>query len=430
MTMLANKAAPPGDAEIADAIKRLEPRLRGARTKLLLQKPEWAFFGYMAMHLELQPVAGLGTCATDGENFLFDPLVLDKEPDDWQIFNWAHEIMHLFGVDLSRKPKDDIMVTPPGGSQPFSLWNYACDLWNNLKLDECGITVPGICPIDKKYKGWSKDQIYEDLKKNVKGGGGGVRGRTCGGFCGKPGSGKKGGKKADPNAPAKAPVGKGDLEGWKPGKSEEAKWTSLAKEGVEHAKAKGKAPGFAESQVQKLLESRVPWREILWPFVVRAGKEWRYRPPSRTGAARGMILPRLCPEDEIEHGVFVFDTSGSIDDVMLQEFCTEIETILKTIRMRVTVLMVDAAVHAAYEFEPGEFDYRALRWLGRGGTAFEPAFRWVEEQGVTPTMLVYFTDTMGSFPKAPPEYPVLWASIDPNGKVPWGEYLSLKEETI
>jgi predicted metal-dependent peptidase len=98
--------------------------------------------------------------------------------------------------------------------------------------------------------------------------------------------------------------------------------------------------------------------------------------------------------------------------------------------MRVTVLMVDAAVHAAYEFEPGEFDYRALRWLGRGGTAFEPAFRWVEEQGVTPTMLVYFTDTMGSFPKAPPEYPVLWASIDPNGKVPWGEYLSLKEETI
>lgn len=92
--------------------------------------------------------------------------------------------------------------------------------------------------------------------------------------------------------------------------------------------------------------------------------------------------------------------------------------------------MVDAAVHASYEFEPGKFDARTLRFLGRGGTRFEPAFDWVADQGISPTLMVYFTDTCGSFPKHAPEYPVLWASSDPNGKVPWGEYMSLKEETI
>jgi predicted metal-dependent peptidase len=147
--------------------------------------------------------------------------------------------------------------------------------------------------------------------------------------------------------------------------------------------------------------------------------------------AREIVLPRLCPEMEIEHGVFVFDTSGSIDDTILTEFCSELEAILNTVRMKVTILMVDAKVHEpVYHFEPGDFSYKALKFLGRGGTAFEPAFEWVEEQGIAPTFMVYFTDTYGSFPDAPPDYPVLWAVTHPNGTVPWGEYLCMKEAAV
>jgi predicted metal-dependent peptidase len=387
----------------ADVLEGVESRLRAARTKMLFRK-NWSFFGYLAMHLDLQPVAGFGTCATDGDHFIYDPVVLGKESVEWLEFDWAHEVMHLVGLDLSRKPKDDIMVAGVDKSgrptsNPVSLWNLACDLYNNLKLEEEGFTIPSIVPIDRNYKGWSKDDIYEDLRKKVKqqGQSGVPKGAICGGLCGKP---KKRGKgKGDEQQKGSPkPLGGGDVDAWKPSKADEEKWKSRAKEALEASKLKGDAPAFAETTIQKLLQSKLPWRDILWPFCVRTAKEWRYAPPSRTGAARGMVLPRLCPEDEIEHGLFVFDTSGSIGDSNLEEFCGEIEAILNTVRMKATILMVDAAVHKAYHFEPGEFNWKTLEFIGRGGTDFRPAFDWVEDSGVKPTFLVYFTDTYGTFP--------------------------------
>lgn len=423
-------SVPPG------VLEDVEARLRAARTRMLFRK-NWSFFGYFAMHLELQPVAGLGTCATDGDHFIYDPLVLGKESVEWLEFDWAHEVMHLLGLDLSRKPKDDVLVAgvDKNGKQttnPVSLWNLACDLYNNLKLEEEGFTVPSIVPIDRNYKGWSKDDIYEDLRKKLKASGQGSlpKGSICGGLCGKPK--KKGKGKADgkPEDGAGQPLQTGEVSDWKPSKADEEKWKARAREALEASKMRGDAPGFAESTVQKLIQSRLPWRDILWPFCVRSAREWRYRPPSRTGAARGMILPRLCPEDEIEHGLFVFDTSGSIADSNLEEFCGEIEAILNTVRMKATVLMVDADVHAAYHFEPGEFDWKTLQFLGRGGTDFRPAFKWVEDQALIPTFMVYFTDTYGTFPARAPEYPVLWAATHAGGTVPWGAYLTMRDETI
>lgn len=443
--MLKNAVVKPGGAKddgnvvaqvSSELLERIEARLRAARTKMLFRK-NWSFFGYLAMHLDFLVVPGFGTCATDGDHFIYDPIVLDKESVEWLEFDWAHEVMHLVGLDLSRKPKDDILVSgvDKAGrptSMPVSLWNLACDLWNNLKLEEEGFTIPSIVPIDRNYKGWTKDDIYEDLKKKVKQQGQGSlpKGSICGGLCGKP-KGKKG--KLDKDA-GKGPAevcGKGDVSGWKPSKADEEKWKARAKEALEASKLRGDAPGFAETAIKKLLTSKLPWRDILWPFCVRSAKEWRYRPPSRTGAARDMILPRLCPEEEIEHGLFVFDTSGSIGDSNLEEFCTEIEAILNTVRMKATILMVDAQVHAVYHFEPGDFNWRTLQFLGRGGTDFRPAFDWVTEHMPTaPTFMCYFTDTYGSFPAHAPDYPVLWAVTHPGGKVPWGEYLTMKDEAI
>lgn len=418
-----------------DLLDRVEARLRAARTKMLFKK-NWSFFGYLALHLDFMSVPGFGTCATDGDHFIYDPLALEPEPVEWMEFDWAHEVMHLFGMDLSRKPKDDILiqgVDKKGNAttNPCSLWNLACDLWNNLKLEEEGFTIPSIVPIDRNYKGMTKDEIYEDLKKKLKGGGQGAlpKGSICGGLCGKPkGKGKKGGKDDEQKGPKKATPD--EVDPWKPTKEDEEKWKGRAKEALEAARMKGDAPAFAETAIKKLLQSKLPWRDILWPFCTRTSKEWRYRPPSRTGAARDMILPRLCPEDEIQHGVFVFDTSGSISDEELTEYCTEVEAIANTVRMKITVLMVDAAVHDVYHFEPGDFNWRSLKFTGRGGTDFRPAFKKIDELGIVPTFMAYFTDTYGDFPKAPPDYPVLWAVSHPNGKVPWGAYLTLRDETV
>jgi predicted metal-dependent peptidase len=421
--MLTNSPARPKAEPITpEIIERVEARLRAARTKMFF-KGNWAFFGYLAMHLKMHPVAELGTCATDGDHFLYDPIVLDQERLEWLEFNWAHEVLHLFGLDLSLKPKDDIMVVGvdkkgQAATAPTSLWNLACDLYNNLKLEEEGFTVPPFVPIDKKYKGWTKLQIYEDLKKTAEKNGVAhlPKGACCGGFMKKPG-----GKLSDVK----------DLEAWKPTKSENEKWANLAKEALEASKSRGKAPAFAETIVQKLLQPRQNWREILWQFCQRIGKEWRFTPPSRTGAARNVVLPRIVPEDEIEHGVLVFDTSGSIGDNDLEDFLAEVNAICTTIRLKVTVMMVDADVHDVYEFEPGEFDAKILKFTGRGGTDFRPAFLRVRDMDKEPTFLVYFTDSYGTFPSKAPSYPVLWAlSVPPAEKepVPWGQIIHLRHE--
>jgi len=421
--MIANAVVPKPKAEgpiTQEIIDRVEARLRAARTKMFF-KGNWAFFGYLAMHLKMHAVADLGTCATDGEHFLYDPLVLDQERLEWLEFNWAHEVLHLFGLDLSLKPKDDIMVVgvDKNGkplSAPVSLWNLACDFYNNLKLEEEGFTVPPFVAIDKKYKGWSKLQIYEDLKKTAKKNGTVTGGTCCGGFLKKPG-----GKLSDIK----------DLDAWKPTKGEDEKWANLAKEALEASKSRGKSPAFVESIVKKLLQPRQNWREILWQFCQRIGKEWRFTPPSRTGAARNVVLPRIVPEDEIEHGVLVFDTSGSVGDSDLEDYLAEVNSICTTIRLKVTVMMVDADVHEVYEFEPGEFNAKVLKFEGRGGTDFRPAFLKVRHMAITPTFLVYFTDSYGTFPTKPPDYPVLCAlSVPPAEKepVPWGTVIHLKHE--
>jgi predicted metal-dependent peptidase len=402
-------------------------RLKSARVQLLMRS-NWFAFGNLSMHLKPVPVEGLGTCATDGESFLYDPVVLAKENVDWLIFDWAHEVLHLFGMDLTRKPADDIQVTLQPGGSPVWLWNLACDLWINLKLEEEKFTVPTHVPVDRSFAGWSKDQIYAELRKRVKDpkGGGLPKNHGCGGFIKNPNG------KSDAEGTPTSMKGK-EFSKWTPDQSEIDKWTARAKEAVDSAKARGTAPGFMESAIKKLLEPRHNWRDILWQFVQRSGREWRYTPPSRTGAARGMILPRLVPQDEVEHGVFWFDTSGSIGDHDLKEFLTELDSILKTVKMRATVMMVDADVHSVYEFGPFEFDAGRLRFLGRGGTAFEPAFEKVEEMGLTPTFGLYFTDSYGSFPQEPPSYPVLWAlTVPPNHKhaIPWGQVMHLREETI
>lgn len=414
----------PIEAVTQELIERVESRLRAARTKMLFRK-NWAFFSYLSMHLQPVAVPGLRTCATDGENFLYDPVTLEPESVEWMEFDWAHEVMHVIGMDLSRGPKDDIIIVD-GAGNPVKLFNLACDLWNNLKLEEEGFTIPPFVPIDRNYKGWSKDQIYDDLRKKVKQGSGQLpKGRVCGGLkCGGHGKGKSLPEKY------KDLTGK-DLAEWKPDKAEEDKWKARAKEALEAAKVRGTEPGFAQTLVQKLLTPKLPWKEILWRFCTRGGKEWRYRPPSRTGAARGIVLPRLCPDDdEIEHGVLIFDTSGSIADSDLEEFCSEAQSILTSVRMEVTCLMVDAAVHDVYHFEAGEFDWKALKFTGRGGTDFRPGFRKVRDLGIKPSFLIYFTDTYGAFPEKAPEYPVLWAVTHPQGTVPWGEKLTLREEAI
>jgi len=88
--------------------------------------------------------------------------------------------------------------------------------------------------------------------------------------------------------------------------------------------------------------------------------------------------------------------------------------------VKIELIIADAKVHAHYTFQGGERMDFALK--GGGGTDYRPVFDYIDANLPMSTMLLYFTDGDGWFPKYPPSYEVLWA-LSRKAKVPFGRPL-------
>ena len=75
-------------------------------------------------------------------------------------------------------------------------------------------------------------------------------------------------------------------------------------------------------------------------------------------------------------------------------------------------------------FEPWEEFKLPAQIQGGGGTRFTPVFDWINQRGLNPQVLLYFTDAEGEFPRSEPAFPVIWL-IKGRGKVPWGHRIQL-----
>src|SRR5690606_1665097 len=95
----------------------------------------------------------------------------------------------------------------------------------------------------------------------------------------------------------------------------------------------------------------------------------------------------------------------------------------------VTLLGCDAAVGSVFHLLPGDcLRSNPPKLGGGGGTAFEPVFDWVEQEGPKDvSALIYFTDMYGSFPQQEPHYPVIWCKTT-SQKAPWGEEIEVTLE--
>ena len=185
----------------------------------------------------------------------------------------------------------------------------------------------------------------------------------------------------------------------------------------------GKFGGTLARLIDHLLQPQIPWRMLLARFLSNVARDdFTYmRPSRREGDA---IFPSL-RSAQVDIAVAV-DTSGSVKRGEIDEFLSEIDAIKGQIRARITLLPCDAALveGAPWIFEPWEDFDVPDRLTGGGGTDFRPVFEWLDGHGVQPDLLVYFTDARGTFPEAPPSYPVLWL-VKGKEKCPWGERIQL-----
>jgi predicted metal-dependent peptidase len=373
-------------------------RIAKARIKLVLDDP---FFGVICMRWEVVE-AHTDTMATDGNNLYYNSQFVQGLTDDELLGVIVHEAMHVALLHMLRLGKREHLPA-----------NIAMDYAINPTICERYTLPAGGCN-DPKYANWTFEDIYDDLMKNP------------------PPPPPQGGGSGD-GEEGKGPWGQvmkpTDKNGQELSESEmkvmEADMKSTISNAVAVAKKQGKMPANMERFIDKLLKPQVDWREKLRAVVTGMYPvDYTWRRFNRRLEGEGIYAPSILREGAGEIVVGI-DTSGSIGKKELTTFFSELAAIAEeVIPEKVHILYIDSEVSGVDTFEAG--DEIVARPRGGGGTDFRPAFKWTEDNGVSPQALVYFTDMYGSFPDAPPHYPVIWVSTSDINTAPFGEVINVR----
>ena len=407
---------------------KLSPQemLERARAIIVLNHP---FYSVLLLNARTRITDAIPTAAASINEILVNPDFFTSLKKEESVAVLLHEVLHMALSHITRQGNRNIILVDPTG-HPVTLWNIAIDMVVNQILHEGGHTLPkGCVECEENYKGWSAEQVYEDLEKKIK------NNKNAKSIV-------LGGKWIDDHIQAETGPG-GQKSGGKDGlnkkelsegqkREEELKWQSAveAAASAQRMSGKGDLPSAIQKILDELLNPKVHWTEIL-PYLLSTYIPYDYSDVSydRRLIAHGIYTEDLS-ETKAQVGVGI-DTSGSISDKDITQFLSEILGILQSrLVSSVRCLTADAKVHEDVEIKTAED--LPLKVSGRGGTSFIPVFERLEDK--PPQLLVYLTDGMGDYPKDPPNYPVLWVLTSHVSKgdsyyPPWGHvcYIDVEE---
>jgi len=372
-----------------------EGALVKARSQLLMDQP---FFGTLAIRLRPVQREDIKTAATDGIHLYYDPAYILKL-DPMQLRGLlAHEVLHcVFNHQTRRQERD------------HQLWNIACDYAINDHLIESGFILPKGALLDPAYKGMGAEEIYNLINKEPS-----KRPKPC-----------AWGIVLDATS--------GSLEAGSAAE-QESNWQIAVGEAAAVAKARGKLPGNIELFISEILQPKVDWRTVLWPFFTELNRDdYSWRKPHRAWISEDEYLPSMYQETCGKVAV-VNDSSGSITDEQGAQFISEVDAVMAQVQPSSIVwIQADAQVQDVKVLDTGE-RLKASQlpsFKGRGGTAFTPAFEYLRDNHPDVQAIVYLTDLeTGAEDFASAEEaacaPTLWVSVSKNLVAPFGEtvYLS------
>lgn len=371
------------------------------KISFILEQP---FFATLAMNMEYLIDYTTKTACTNGTYIKFNPLFLAMSSFAENKGLVAHELLHVAFLHHLRRQ----------GRNPDK-WKEAADYAINLMLVDFGFKLPKYGLLDRKYEGMSAEQIYRLLPD-------------------KPTEGESGdtGECEDTEDTGDIKPGQwGEVEDAKEKMTEdeineaESRAKQLLAEACQVARQAGKLPGSVSRAVKELLEPRLPWQQILNRFASElARNDYSWEMPSQRYAHTGLYLPSL-RNKEVGRVAFIIDTSGSVDDNVLQEFVSEMQGAMLELHFPVTMLDVDTKVVG----EPQELMVGdVVTAQGGGGTDFRPGFEWINKNLFDVKAVFYLTDGFcNSFPDEP-DYPTLWVVYDNEDfKPPFGEVIYLND---
>jgi predicted metal-dependent peptidase len=363
-------------------------RMVAHRTAMVL---DLSFWGGLALRLKLVESADKPTAWTDGVHIGYNPDFVLSLTKVELVALWAHEVAHcILGHPWRRC-----------GREPRK-WNVAADLAINDMLRRAGFVLPQGALFPEQFKlpeGKSAEWYYDRLPANTKDQGTPKLGEVTDA----PAAGEEeeaaGGKEGEGQ--------ESGTGGFTPPTEED--WKEAAAQMADVARGMGNLPAGMDRALKSALKPRVDWRSALRRFAQEQARvDYTWQRPNRRYLASGLYLPSLGGE---ELGVLAVgvDTSGSIDEVLLDQFAAEVKELVNEMQPReVHVWYCDTKIARKEVFYRG--DPVEMHAEGGGGTDFRPVFAELDKMEEPPVALLYLTDLAGRFPETAPEVPTLWVT--------------------
>lgn len=412
----------------------IETKLAAARTRLILDKP---FLGALALRLPLVAAdpKWCPTSTTDARSLYYNPKYIENLSLEQTQFVLAREALHCALSHFARRQH-----------RIKARWDIACEHSINPVLVKDGLVPPPATIVISAYEGMTAEEIYpyikdneddEPMDENIQSGDDSdpTKGGSQKGEENRAGGQGKSPKEEDAQSGGDAEAQQQEeLEGEtgaaqpKPLTASEqdalaTQWQQRMAGAALQAQQAGKLGGMLARLVGELLQPKLPWRMLLARYMTQIARDdYSYARPSRREGE--MIMPSL--RSSQANIVVALDTSGSVSSQELSEFLAEINTLKAQLRASITLHACDTelAKDGPWVFEAWEEFKLPKEFHGGGGTDFRPIFEWIERNGKSPDMLLYFTDAEGEFPSIEPAYPVIWL-VKGKAPVPWGQRIQL-----
>jgi len=362
-----------------------------AKAYLMLKHP---FYASVVLRLQIkEEVDDCPTIFTDGKILGYNKEFINTLSKNEVVAALAHEAEHILFLHFARL-----------GNRDATLFNMAGDYVINEHLTNSGFTLPKECLLDSQYYGLSTEQVYDRLQKNTQ--------QLSIPFLNI-------GEVRQPKNDDGSKMTSAQI------KQLEAEVRIGIEQAAQLAKKQGKLPAYLERLVAITLEPVVNWKEALQEFAVKSAKN-DYTWTKRNKRYTDVYLPSL-ETPEIGDIVIAIDTSGSLDNKQLGEIASEIQAIMATFAMTVTVIYCDAKVQRVETYHTS--DEFGLKMYGGGGTNYIPVFEEIKTLDISPACLLYFTDGFcWSFPHQAPDYKVMWVLTEryDDFKPPFGNTIHMR----
>jgi len=386
-------------------MNKLDSKISQAKAKLLVDYP---LFGTIASKIELVLNDDIQAFKSDGIKLEYNSDFINSLSISEMEFVFANSAMHASLAHESRK-----------NNRSGWLWQMATDLAINDMLVENGMDRPELAQYRIRFKGMYAEEIYEELKSdmlmdvnsesyNESSQGSELNGLEESSLCNNSGQ-----KEIDQNLQNEINQ---ELQQAQQLFEEFSNATLLAEE------KKGDLPLHVERFFTLHVEGKIDWREELKYAIDRFYKDdYTLMPPNKKFLHSGIYLPSSTSERF--KLVVAVDSSGSVDEELLNTFLSELNFLMSTIpNYEIDLLVCDDKINEHKVFYSG--DILELSLSGGGGTDFRPVFKYIDENLQDTKLLLYFTDLDGFFPREIPNYDVKWI-VPKESETPFGELIVL-----